>query len=367
MCLDGGGGRGDLLDGIRTAGWGRGTAIIRSVVADDRSRVKAMTGVTKLQPWRCGRRLQPGASVAVIAPSGPVPVERYERGVTQLAARYGVQGSPGLLTRYGFLAGDDGRRLAELRWALSSPQAQAVLCGRGGYGLLRLVPNLLPLIADPLALSDAPLVGFSDITVLHALYALRRQVSIHGPVVTQLGELPAADVAALWALLEDPAPPPPIVDLQPMNEAARRTRAPIGGRLLGGNLEMLSRLCGTPLAAALTPGEPVVLLIEEVGEMPYRIDRALTQLALSGALRDVVALVVGDLVRCQGPADSPEVGAAPTSAPAVIADRAGALGLPAWGNAPLGHGERNRPLPLGVAVELHGRSGQLHFQHGAVR
>ncbi len=329
-----------------------------------------MRGLSQLLPWRQGKRLRPGDSVAVIAPSGPVPPERYERGLGELSARYRVEDSPGVLARYGFLAGNDGRRLSALRWALSSPQSRAVFCGRGGYGLLRLIPALVPLIPDRYATSEAPIVGFSDITVLHALCALRRQVSIHGPVVTQLGELPASDVAALWALLEDPSPPPPIVDLQPLNDAARGGNAVIGGRLLGGNLEMLSRLCGTPLAAALTPGEPVILLIEEVGEVPYRIDRALTQLALSGALRDVVAVVAGDLVRCQAPAvadGSIDTSGAPTTAPAVIAERAQALGLPAFCNAPLGHGDRNRPVPLGVAVELHGRDGALHFKEGAVR
>lgn len=326
-----------------------------------------MRGVSNIEPWRRGQRLQPGSRVAVIAPSGPVPAERYERGRLALSARYSVAESPGLLSRYGFLAGEDRRRLAELRWALSDPLAGAVLCGRGGYGLLRLLPRLLPLASDPFAASDATLVGFSDITVLHAVYALRRQVSIHGPVVTQLGELPAADVAALWALLEDPSPPPPIPDLQPINDCAQRSAAPLHGRLLGGNLEMLSRLCGTPLASALTPGEPVILLLEEVGEVPYRIDRALTQLALSGALRDVIALVVGDLVRCQAASDALDPRGAPMTAPAVIAERAQSLGLPAWSGAPLGHGERNRPVPLGVAVELVGRRGALQFQHGAVR
>ena len=329
-----------------------------------------MRGLPQLQPWRQGKRLRPGDSVAVIAPSGPVPPERYERGLAVLSARYRVEDSPGVLERYGFLAGNDGRRLSALRWALSSPQSHAVFCGRGGYGLLRLVPALSSLIGDGYAMGEAPVVGFSDITVLHALCALRRQVSIHGPVVTQLGELPAGDVAALWALLEDPGPPPPIVDLQPLNQAARGGDAVIGGRLLGGNLEMLSRLCGTPFAAALTPGEPVVLLLEEVGEVPYRIDRALTQLALSGALRDVVALVVGDLVRCQAPAaadGSVDTSGAPTTAQAVIGERAQALGLPAFVNAPLGHGDRNRPVPLGVAVELHCLDGALHFKDGAVR
>lgn len=91
-----------------------------------------MRGLLQFQPWRQGKRLRPGDSVAVIAPSGPVPRERYERGLGVLSARYRVEDSPGVLERYGFLAGNDGRRLSALRWALSSPQSRAVFCGRGG-------------------------------------------------------------------------------------------------------------------------------------------------------------------------------------------------------------------------------------------
>lgn len=316
----------------------------------------------RIEPYRRAPRLAPGDAMAVIAPSGPVPQERYLRGLTRLATRYTPRDSPGTLSRLGFLAGDDGRRLAELRWALSDPVSHAVICARGGYGLLRLTSQLAAMASDPHACAAAPLIGFSDITVLHALCALRQQVSIHGPVVTQLGELADADVQALWALLEDPGPPPPVVDLTPLSS----DRSTVHGRLLGGNLELLSRLCGTPLAAALTPGEPVILLLEEVGEAPYRIDRALTQLAMAGLLRDVVALLVGDLVRCQRPSVPHADASDPPDALQVIAERARHIGIPAWTGMPLGHGERNRAVPLGVGVTLDGRSRQLNFHHGAV-
>ena len=314
--------------------------------------------LARLEPWRRAKRLTAGDAIAVIAPSGPVPPDRYQRGVQRLLTRYCLRDSAGTLSRTGFLAGDDSRRWVELRWALSDPVARAVICARGGYGLLRLCAGLAGLVADPHACTAAPIVGFSDITVLHALCALRKQVSIHGPVVTQLGELPDGDVQALWSLLEDAAPPPSLCDLIPLT-ADRRV---LSGRLLGGNLELLSRLCGTPLAAALTPGEPVILLIEEVGEAPYRIDRALTQLAAAGLLRDVVALLVGDLVRCQRPVDAPDQ----PDALQVIAERAHRFGVAAWAGAPLGHGDRNRAVPLGVGVTLDGRVGQLHFHEAAV-
>lgn len=302
------------------------------------------------RPWIRPPALRPGDRVAAIAPSGPAPRERLEAGLRLLSARYEVVTAPGLLCRTGYLAGDDGRRLAELRWALSDPSVRAVFCARGGYGLLR---NLTPLCAAD-APRPAPIVGFSDVTVLLHWAAAGRLVSVHGPVLTQLGELPAEDADALFSLLESPAPPPPLGGL--------RTLLPgrAAGRLLGGNLEMLSRLCGTALQGALRPGEPVILLLEEVTEQPYRIDRALTQLRLAGALDEVAGVVVGDLVGCAAP------GGAPPEALDVIVERLRPLGVPLCAGAPIGHGARNRAVPLGARVTLDGPAGALRFDEGAV-
>jgi muramoyltetrapeptide carboxypeptidase len=306
-----------------------------------------------VEPWPKAKALRPFDSVAVIAPSGPVPAARLAVGLGALESRYRVEKTEGLLQKRGFLAGDDGRRLAELRWALSDPQVQAVFCARGGHGVLRLLPSLLA--AKPDELPQRPLVGFSDITVLHALLARHRRVTIHGPVVTQLGELPESDRAALWALLESPQPPPPLLGLLNLSASTRA----VTGRLLGGNLEVLSRLCGTPLCDSLLHSGPVVLLIEEVTEAPYRIDRALTHLRHAGALDRVVAAVIGDLLRCEGPVEHP-------SALEVISERLGGLGIPVLAGVPLGHGARNRAVPLGVAVHVDPRRGCVEFLDSVV-
>lgn len=306
--------------------------------------------------WRRPWALTKGARIAVIAPAGPVPAERFERGLARLRTRYRPVMAPGVLDQQGFLAGPDGRRLAELRWALSDPGVDAVICARGGYGALRYLPALAAIRAeDQRAL---PLIGFSDITVLHAELARLRLPSIHGPVVTQLGELADDDVEALWSLLEDPSPPPPLRGLTPVRSPA----GPVRGRLLGGNLELLSRLVGTLAVDVLRPGEPVVLLLEEIGEAPYRIDRALTQLALAGALADVVAVLVGDLVRCE-----PPTGAGHPSALEVIAEHFAPRGVPVLAGAPIGHGERNRAVPLGARVEVDPQNQRVVFLEGAVQ
>lgn len=305
-----------------------------------------------VSPWRKPIPLRPGDAVAVVAPSGPAPVSRLSTGLAMLAGRYRIEQSEGLLHQQGFLAGDDGRRLSELRWALSDPAIGAVFCARGGHGALRLLPSLLQVRGDDLPVR--PLVGFSDVTVLHAFLALHKRVSIHGPVVTQLGELSDSDRAQLFALLEESLPASPICDLASLGV---NQRAAIG-RLLGGNLEVLSRLCGTELGRVFVESGPIVLLIEEVTEAPYRIDRALTHLRHAGALAHVVAAVVGDLTRCEGPVEHP-------SAIDVIVERLGGLGIPLLAGVPLGHGSRNRAVPLGVAVHVDPRRGRVDFLDAA--
>lgn len=292
--------------------------------------------------------LRPGDRVAVIAPSGPLPEERFAAGLTLLSARYEVVHSGGLMSRSGYLAGDDGRRLAELRWALGDPSVRAVFCGRGGYGAMRYLPALMEVRAEDRR--AVPLVGFSDVTVLLLWQAQAGIASVHGPVVTQLGALPGEDVAALFALLEG-APPADLTGLQALHGGRAE------GRLLGGNLEMLSRLCGTPLGQALRPpsGEPVILLLEEVGEAPYRIDRALTQLLLAGLLDQVAGVIVGELTDCQGVGQALDV----------VGERLGSLGVPVLAGAPIGHGGRNRAVPIGAPVAIDGAAGMLRFLAGS--
>src|SRR5205823_1352669 len=124
-------------------------------------------------------------------------------GVARLATRYDVRYDEGLFAREGYLAGDDERRLTELRDALLDPAARAVIMARGGYGLGRILPFL-----DPAWLRNrpVPVVGFSDGTTLLAYAARAGVVAVHGPVVTQLGGLPEADALGLMRLLEEPEP-----------------------------------------------------------------------------------------------------------------------------------------------------------------
>jgi muramoyltetrapeptide carboxypeptidase len=297
-------------------------------------------------------RLRPGDSVRVVAPASPVPREEFEAGAAVLAARYRLRYDPATLFRAdGFLAGPDEVRLAELTDAIRDPEAKAVVLARGGYGLLRLLPHLDPglLQANP-----RPIVGFSDGTALLAFAARAGVASVHGPVITQLARLSEEDRAGLYGLLEGPGPGLLFSELD----------APVPGRvrgpLLGGNLEVFSRLVGTPY---LPDPTGAVLLFEDVSERPYRLDRIITHLDLAGVFGVAAAVVIGDFSGCKEPATATRP--SPT-AEEVLLERLGRLAIPVAFGAPVGHGVRNVAVPYGTLVELDTRHGTLVALEGAV-
>jgi muramoyltetrapeptide carboxypeptidase len=297
-------------------------------------------------------RLHPGDVVRVVAPSGPVPQAELEAGARLLAQRYRVRYEPEALFRAeGFLAGPDEHRLRELQAALDDPQCKAVFLARGGYGLARLLPFI---DRGRLAAAPKPIVGFSDGTALLALAATAGVASIHGPVLTQLPRLPVADRDALFGLLERPGQGLLLSDLQTVIPGR------VQGPLLGGNLEVFSRLVGTPYLPDL---RGAILFLEEIGERPYRVDRLITHLDLAGVFDAVSAVVVGEFKDCDEPAGSPR--ARPTAAE-VLEERLSRLPIPVVMGGKFGHGDTNAPLPYGTLAELDTRKEALVALEGAV-
>lgn len=309
--------------------------------------------------------LRDGDVIGVCAPAGRPPAERLKRGLDRLAERFSVRlgplvesalrGEPTPEPTPAYLAADDRARAGELAAMIADRDVRAIIMARGGYGAMRILPELdpAPLVADP-----KPLVGFSDITAILA-WAERAGVrGIHGPVVTQLGELPADDVAWLYRVLTDPAP----LGVLPWSLTGARAGAPTArGRLIAANLTMLAALVGTPWQID-TAGS--VLLIEEVEEPPYAIDRDLTQLGLAGALDPIRAAIVGDLVRCvRKPGVNPDD---PAQATATIAERLARWRIPALACAPIGHGARNAAVPYGAATVVDLAAGTVELSEPAV-
>ncbi len=197
---------------------------------------------------------------------------------------------------------------------------------------------------------DKPIVGFSDITALHQWQQRERFVGIHGPVLTQLGRFGPSAGPRLFSLLESGSPAQPLEGTSPFVEGVSE------GPLLGGNLSVLTRLLGTPYMPDL---EGAVLLLEDVGERPYRLDRMWTHLALAGVFRKVSGIVLGSFTHC-------EERDAEYSSDEVLRELAVATGLPCAAGFPIGHGDVNEPVPLGVRVRLDATACRLIFLESAV-
>jgi muramoyltetrapeptide carboxypeptidase len=295
------------------------------------------------------RALRPGDSVAVIAPAGPFDRESFEAGVAVITQRYRVQYDPGIFQQQRYMAGDDHRRLAELTQALADRSIRGIFCARGGYGTMRLLQKLQPQRATTAAPAQ-PLIGFSDITALHQWRQSQGIVSIHGPVLTQLGRLGRPTSERLFSLLESYTPAKPLQGTTTFVEGIAE------GPLLGGNLSVFTRLLGTPFMPAL---DGAVLLLEDVGERPYRLDRMWTHLELAGVFRKVSGIALGSFTQCEerdGTYGSQDV----------LRELAVATGLPCATGFPIGHGNINEPVPLGVRVRLDASTAQLTFLESAV-
>jgi muramoyltetrapeptide carboxypeptidase len=279
--------------------------------------------------------VRPGDLVAVVAPSSPVDPDALFRGLAWVRDRYRVRTTARVLARRGYLAGDDDERAHELGLALADPEVRAILAVRGGYGAMRLLEKV-----DLSVLARRPrwIVGFSDITALHASAWTHGIASIHAPHVGTLGRASARNRASWLAALERPAA---------RREWSGLTVVHPGeafGPLVGGNLTLLFALAASG-RLALPKG--AILALEDVSEGPYRVDRMLTALALGGHLRDVGAIVLGGFHRC-GP------GADGVGVEEVLRERTARLGVPVLAGAPFGHGDENEAFVLGLPTRIEG-------------
>lgn len=301
-------------------------------------------------PLRAPRALVSGSRLVVVAPSSPFEQEPFAAGLALLRARYDVIHRTDLVARDGFLAGDDARRLTELQDAINDDSVDAIVAARGGYGATRLIDRL-----DLSALSRRAklLVGFSDVTALHALWAGAGVRSVHGPMVASLGTQGALAAEQLCAVLEGQVPEP-CLGLTVWSEG--HARGPVKGVLLGGNLTVLTALIGTPYFPSLAGA---VVFLEDVGERPYRVDRMLTTWRQAGALRAVAGVVLGAFTQCEPGPDGCTV-------EEVLRTNLSALGVPVASGLRAGHIDDNQPLPLGAPVELDvtGGVGRLIFLGG---
>jgi len=280
-----------------------------------------------------------GARVALVAPAGPLRDQAdLERAMLNVRSFdwTPVRGAH-VLEREGYLAGGDGDRLADLNVALADDSIDAVWCLRGGYGVMRILETV-----DYAALRrrPKPVIGYSDITALHSAIATRcESITYHGPTArAALTDFSRASLARAITGSD-------CCGVADGAEILRGGRA--RGRLVGGNLALLCALAGTPYAPDYTDA---ILVLEDVNEPVYRIDRMLTQLRLAGVLSRCRAIVFGQFTDV--PQDSPEENLGARRLRDVLRESAEIAGVPCIAGAPIGHIADQWTLPLGAAAEL---------------
>lgn len=287
--------------------------------------------------------LQKGDLIRIISPAGAINSDLI-KGAEDCLTSWGLQVLIGenASRQEGRFAGNDNQRLHDLQEALDDPQCKAILCSRGGYGVVRLIDRIN---LDAFRQNPKWLIGYSDITMLHALLQREGYASIHGGMAKMLsGQLDPESTGInpepatflhdiLWGSL-----PEYVVQKHPLNRLGK-----VSGTLTGGNLSILYSLRGTPYDHI---PEGSILIIEDIGEKPYVIDRIMHNLKLGGILKRISGLVVGQFTDYD---EDPEFG---LSVSEIIAEAVSEYSYPVCFNFPTGHVEHNLPFIEGSFVEL---------------
>ena len=295
--------------------------------------------------FRSAKPIESGARVALVAPAGPLqkPDELPRAEDNARALGWEPIVAPHATARDGYLAGSDRDRLDDINSALRDPAIDAVWCLRGGYGMIRILAGV---DYRALSRSEKAVIGYSDITALHA--AVQREcglVTYHGPTAREeLGEFSRDSFQrAVTAQVDSCGAAPNAREIKPGSAE---------GRLAGGNLAVLTSLCGTPYMPDLSGS---ILVLEDINEPVYRIDRMLQQLRLSGALDDCNGIVFGECVKC-----AEDAGGGGRPFDVVLGEIAEALDLPCLAGIPVGHISDQWTIPLGATAELDTASRSLH-------
>lgn len=299
------------------------------------------------------KHLRAGDTVAVIAPAGPCKEAERVAQIEAMFARHGLRARlypscSATHPQHDYLSGSDEQRLADLHAALSDEHIAAIFGLRGGYGCARFIDRI---DAELVRAHPKSLIGYSDLTTLHALWSRQGVPSFHAPMPASdwLEEGAQADTEALFGVLMQPLLAGTV--LAPALAADTWHQAGVAeGSLVGGNLAIVASLIGTPYAV---PVQDNLLLLEDIGEAPYRIDRLLTQLRLAGALDAATGFVLGSFSGDEDPM-------------AVVQDHLLRTAKPVLAGWPAGHGQPNRALPLGVRMQLDAAAGTLQLMEAAL-
>ena len=309
------------------------------------------------------KRLKAGDTLGVIAPASALSEKVILRAIENLTSLgFKVKLGKNVREQKGYLAGTDEQRLADLHWAFSDPEVDAVWCIRGGYGVTRILPKV-----DFKLIKRNPkiFIGYSDITALHvAIHQKTGLVTFHGPVGTS--DYTDFTKPNVWNLLTNPTPQYKLVHSEENQKNASNlfkseviTAGKCRGALIGGNLSLLSAMDGTPFALGDLKGK--ILFMEDIDERPYRVDRMLTQMLQSHDLSKLAGIALGIFEGCN---PKPEENS--MSLVACLKDRLGNLGIPVIYGLSFGHISNQYTLPVGIQAEMDTETGILTLLDSAV-
>ena len=302
-------------------------------------------------------RLKKGDTIGLITPGSYIDDDGLEKAVNNLESLgFQVKLAKNIRAERGFTAGSDAERIADLHSMFADTQVTGVWCARGGYGCGRLLPSINYKLIKK---NPKVLIGFSDITaLLQAVYKETRLVGFHGPV----GSSDFTDYTKeyLTKVLIEPQENLTIALAKENKTLAEKDsvyqtatiRGGIAtGKLVGGNLSLLTPLAGTKYQPNI---KGKLLFIEEIGEAPYRIDRMLTQLRQSYPLKSAAGIILGVFRGCEM-----KEGSRSLSLMETLKDRLGDLNIPVFYGASIGHIANNMTLPIGVKAQLDANTGEI--------
>ncbi len=308
-----------------------------------------------------GKKLQFGDTIGFVAPAGVIREEGAIERAAEETERMGFRVKFGAANHghYGYLAGDDAARAADINAMFRDDSVDAIICLRGGYGAMRILDRI-----DFAAIRANPKIfmGFSDITALHiAMLEKCGLVTFHGPMAASNwaeGPLEPFTKEQMYRALMNDAPlgdipNPPDFPRQTVNPGAAE------GQLVGGNLTLINGLLGTPWELD-TKGR--ILFIEEIGENTYCVDRMLTQLRLAGKFDDCAGIVFGNFNGCK--VEYEQFGC---TLEEIIRDVVVPCGKPVFTGLRCGHCRPNLTLPFGVPCRLNADACTLTVLEAAVR
>ena len=297
--------------------------------------------------------LRPGDRVRVVSPGSTPDPANMARGI-EILRSWGleVELAPHVFTKYGYLAGTDAQRIADLNAALNDPGIRGVFAARGGYGTQRIVDRM-----DLAGVRRSPrvVVGFSDITSIHGrLWRGTGLVTFYGPMVNWTDSRTGPDSAE--ALRRAVMTTDPITITRDPTETTAPVLVPgrASGPLLGGCLTLIASSLGAKDSPSF---DGALLFFEDLNESPSSIDMMLTELRRLGVLSRVAGVVIGQITNSVGEPDE-------WDAVAVLKDRLYDLGVPVLGGLRLGHGDGQLTVPLGSHATIDAQAGTLTVQSG---